>query len=779
MFTRMASAKQEKTRPARCLLARADAALGPQGGRRQWIRSAIEELKDSDRLERIGVWLEPEPAINQSAGSLFRGEVWERDGGILPVEWARLSADAPLPQDVLSHGKSVEQELAGAQAGPMLGPLLGLARALWVPVTGSRSLLGLLLLGTREKRDTLPVAKAEQVAAELAWLLELEEERRLSSHGRADLTFISRMNTLLASEQSYQALLKEVADSCTAEENEGGVGAVFALIGRRESVLPLVPSATDEIERLRLTAQSGDQVWAHSMEDGSLGTLWRQAVKSGRVESVEAARLPLAKDISRFLAIPVRSRNQVCGILLAGISRQAHSLEASERLEIRAQLAAHVFERQRQTENELLVREGTAARRIFQSRMRQTEELASLGRRAIGVVHELGNPLTTILANAQRLVLRTPIAEKTPEARRIFEEAERATFILRQLLYLSRETQPLRQLVSLRQLAEKTVLLHKSALAGSPIKLRLEHDDTFPHVRGDYGQLQQVLLNLLQNAQQAIEQSGRGSVIRVRTSRPDESHVRLEVWDDGPGVSPPIQAKIFDPFFTTKAAGEGTGLGLSIALGFVRQHGGTMTLSSSSKGGARFVAELPIIAGSPGVLEDRDEPNLASTHQADRQGSAAASGGRLLQRMAARVLVVEDEPTVAALIADLLRDEGMSVDVLLDSRPALRQIEQESYDLLICDLKMPEIDGPTFYRTLMERRHPLRKNVLFVTGDVLAPSSREFLGQYHLPHLAKPFRMEELREEVLTMLTSLELRKNRNHTELDTRLDTRLADGNG
>jgi CheY-like chemotaxis protein len=122
------------------------------------------------------------------------------------------------------------------------------------------------------------------------------------------------------------------------------------------------------------------------------------------------------------------------------------------------------------------------------------------------------------------------------------------------------------------------------------------------------------------------------------------------------------------------------------------------------------------------------------------------------KKTAARVLVVEVEPTVAALIADVLRDEGMSVDVLLNSQSALRKVETVRYDLLICDLKMPGVDGQTFYRMLGQRHNPLHDRVLFVAGDVLAPRSQEFLERDHLPHVAKPFRVEELSRAVQEVL---------------------------
>ena len=249
-------------------------------------------------------------------------------------------------------------------------------------------------------------------------------------------------------------------------------------------------------------------------------------------------------------------------------------------------------------------------------------------------------------------------------------------------------------------------------------------------------------MNLLQNAQQAIEYGGTGSTIGVRTGFADSSRVTLEVWDDGPGIPGVIQARIFDPFFTTKPPGVGTGLGLAIVLGFVRQHGGTVSLLNPPHGGARFVVELPV-------------PPAAGIHD-DEKCAASAAGElppparpirprRSAGRKVPRILVVEDEPTVASLIADVLGDEGMHVDVLLDSREAVQQAQRESYDLAVCNcLEMPGVDGQTFYLTLVQQQNPLRERVLFVTGDIVAPRTQEFLDRHHLAHVAKPFRMEEL-----------------------------------
>jgi signal transduction histidine kinase/AmiR/NasT family two-component response regulator len=957
-------------------------------GRETWIRIAIDELAMEPSIERIGIWLEPAAQDGDRGTVVFSGAVWERSAGNLPPEWRKISAEAPLPREVLNGTSSVEHELAGTSNAPMLGPLVELQRALWVPIIGHRILGGLILAGTREKQTLLPRAKVERIAEELGLLLEIEEERRLARERQEDLTLWRRIQDLLREPEDPKDLLRELAESCTGGKGKGGAGAVFALIGERSNAFPVnAPAASGEVNRLVLCGQSGDPEWAHSLDQGPLENLWRQALETGRVCGAEAERLPLARKISRVVAIPMEFDGAVNAVLLAGLPWPRSSLGVLERLELRALLAAQVLERRNRIARELCeesqqrtllelheepvvivdrrgfitamsrgarqliadsaepredthqvlrfaevfrpreweevhgwvesafvegtqgpeeslvaylkngtelrlrrtaisdgkhcsiflervaglgrarqVHEGEAelhqvldwldegvvvfdendriraknarflqilglsaddgaslqsledlirrtaksarepekfaarwkafaegaeermreelameaplpqvierstraivgengrklgrvevyremsAQRMFQSRMMQTEKLAAIGQRVTGIVHELSNPLTTILVNAQRLVSQDGDGMRATLSQNILEESERATAILRQLLVLSRESLPERRRVSLNELVDRTMELQRLALSGSHLRLIVEKQEGLPLIEGDYVQLQQVLMNLLQNAQQALEYSGTGSTIGVRTGFAGGSRVTLEVWDDGPGIPGVIQARVFDPFFTTKPPGVGTGLGLAIVLGFVRQHGGTVALVSPPHGGARFVVELPVPPVA-GIHDDEQCAGLAAEElplTAEHVVLESVPAGKV-----PRILVVEDEPTVANLIADVLGDQGMRVDVLLDSCEAVQQAERESYDLVICDLKMPGMDGQRFYQTLVQRQNALREHVLFVTGDMVAPRTQKFLDRHHLTHVAKPFRMEELSGAVHGML---------------------------
>ena len=221
----------------------------------------------------------------------------------------------------------------------------------------------------------------------------------------------------------------------------------------------------------------------------------------------------------------------------------------------------------------------------------------------------------------------------------------------------------------------------------------------------------------------------------------------------------------FDPFFTTKPVGVGTGLGLSIVLAIVREHGGDVQVHSSPRQGSVFSVELPAMAAleMPFASEHKrsQQARQKQSHLPEQSPIPAQVGTALSRWAGQRVLVLEDEPTVANLIADVLEDEGLQVEMLLDSRQALSRATREPFALIICDMKMSGMDGEEFYQALARNESPrdatsLRQNFLFVTGDVLSAHTRNFLERHRLPYLAKPFRVEELTDKVRTVFEQIE-----------------------
>ncbi|HYA97779.1 MAG TPA: ATP-binding protein, partial [Methylomirabilota bacterium] len=283
------------------------------------------------------------------------------------------------------------------------------------------------------------------------------------------------------------------------------------------------------------------------------------------------------------------------------------------------------------------------AGRMFQTRWLQTEKLAGIGQMVSGIAHELSSPLTSILGYTH--LLRRGKDGAREEVEMIHREAERAHRMLRQLLESGRETAPQRKAVSVNHLVQRAMELRALGKASHRICVEVDLDPAAPLVEGDEDQILQVVTNLIANAEQAMEASGSfAGTIRVSTRLSEGGGVRLEVADDGPGIPPALMQRIFEPFFTTKPAGVGTGLGLAIVMEIARAHGGQVHAANRSEGGAVFTVELPGTKkafGSPLMARPAKDPAPASARPA-------------LPAVKGRALVVEDEPTVARLIADVL-----------------------------------------------------------------------------------------------------------------------------
>ena len=368
------------------------------------------------------------------------------------------------------------------------------------------------------------------------------------------------------------------------------------------------------------------------------------------------------------------------------------------------------------------------SQRHFQSKILQTEKMAALGQLVSGIAHELNNPLTAIMGYAQLLLGRGQSPKPLKEAEHIYQEAERARRIVKNLLFFARESKPERSQANFNEIVERTLALRSYELKIENISVECSISPNLPATLADPYQLQQVFLNLLVNAEQALLHSRGGGRVSIRTYQPSAQRVAFEVADDGPGVPADIASRIFDPFFSTKAPGEGTGLGLSIAYGIVKQHGGEVYFENQPSGGARFVVDLPLISAA-----EPESPRESSPREL-HAGTVGAS----------RILVVEDEASVANLISDVLRGEGHYVEFTLDSQEGLARLSRGHFDAILCDLRMPRLDGQGFYDALVQAGSPMKYRILFITGDTLAPRTRDFLEPRGLPHLDKPFLVEEL-----------------------------------
>jgi len=369
----------------------------------------------------------------------------------------------------------------------------------------------------------------------------------------------------------------------------------------------------------------------------------------------------------------------------------------------------------------------------------QAEKMAALGQTISGVAHELNNPLATILTWAERLAERRPLDDQVRRGlETILSESERAARIVRNLLTFARKRQTTRAMVDINQVMRETLALRAYEQRMTNVMVFAALAAGLPQVFADGHQVQQVLLNLIINAEQAMVSShGRGTIVVRTWYDAQQESVALEINDDGPGIPDEVQPKIFDPFFTTKEVGKGTGLGLTVAYAIVQEHGGRIRLESQHGRGASFYVELPVSGGklppAPARRANFDAPDAI---------------------VGASVLIVEDEAQLASAVVDALQDAGYAVDHASDGEEALAKIQAQTFDAVVCDLKMPRVDGKTFYRLLEGATPGLAKRVIFVTGDVAGTDAEDFLEETGCRWLAKPFRLADLLRTVRDVLSA-------------------------
>jgi len=358
----------------------------------------------------------------------------------------------------------------------------------------------------------------------------------------------------------------------------------------------------------------------------------------------------------------------------------------------------------------------------------QAEKLASLGQTMSGVAHELNNPLATILACAERLSGRRLDDPTRRDLDAIHNAAERAARIVRNLQTFARKRHTTRTTVDINQVVRETLALRAYEQRVANVVILEALAAGIPPVFADPHQLQQIVLNLVINAEQAmLGANGRGTLILRSWQDLDRDAVMLEVSDNGPGVPDDVQPKIFDPFFTTKAVGQGTGLGLTVAYAIAQEHGGRISVQSTPGRGASFLLELPV-SGSTLRLADPAPP--------PRPVPDVPRG--------TRVLVIEDESALGDAVAAALADEGFTPDRASDGAQALDRVRERPYDVIICDLKMPRVDGIAFFREISRTMPHITRRLIFVTGDVAGTDAEQFLEESGCRWVPKPFRLRDL-----------------------------------
>jgi signal transduction histidine kinase/CheY-like chemotaxis protein len=432
--------------------------------------------------------------------------------------------------------------------------------------------------------------------------------------------------------------------------------------------------------------------------------------------------------------VPLKSGDQEMGVLCLGrkVSRAGFSVDDIYFVATFATQAAAAIEKA------ILLEKGRERERQMQQELIISSRLASIGKLAAGVAHELSNPLTAVVGFSQILLDRDVPEDIKEDLEMINEQAERVAKIVSNLLTFARQSKAEVQYIDINSIISRVLEMRAYEMRVNNIQVTTQFDSDLPRTMADIGQLQQVFLNIIINAEQAMTKAHRKGKLSIKTEHIESNgSIIVSIADDGPGIAKGNLDKIFDPFFTTKSAGEGTGLGLSICHGIIKAHNGRIYAKSKSGKGATFFVELPIVTKS-------EQLKFAELPEEESQRATRA-----------RIMVLDDEPSVCQFLSQALTEEGHNVETINNASAALERLKHEGYNLILLDIKMPGMDGIEFYKQVKKISPSLQRRVVFITGDIMSPNIQNFLDKTKAYYLSKPFDVEQLKKDINQILLEI------------------------
>ncbi|NJN47802.1 MAG: response regulator [Candidatus Competibacteraceae bacterium] len=345
-----------------------------------------------------------------------------------------------------------------------------------------------------------------------------------------------------------------------------------------------------------------------------------------------------------------------------------------------------------------------------------------------GVAHELNNPLSVVVGRSfllEEQLRGSPLANSIAKVR---TTAERCARIVKTFLTVARQQETTRVPIQINDVITHSLDMVGHRLHESGIEVTLDIAPALPTLMADPDQLSQVFMHLLVNAQQALEPIPEPRRLMISAGF-DEANdaIYVQIGDNGPGIPRNMLHRIFEPFFTTKGVGEGSGVGLSVSHGIIHSHGGTITVDVPACGGTLFEIRLPR-EGAEGM--ETQHP-VITVKPDDRH-----------------ILIVDDVVEIAQMLSEILSEAGYHIEIAEDGLAALKKLDKRCFDLIVSDLGMPQLDGPGLYTKLQERNPRLLERLIFVTGDTLSQTIREFLVEANRPVIEKPFVPEEIRRVI-------------------------------
>jgi PAS domain S-box-containing protein len=472
--------------------------------------------------------------------------------------------------------------------------------------------------------------------------------------------------------------------------------------------------------------------WLKENEIFPLPADFVEAVKTEHAEIIDHERLPGMPEIVRQMVEAEGLRSWMWAMLwrkekLIGVlgtsSRAVRQFSASEEnvlIAVGRQLATTIDKSQLYQETKRAYED----LRRTQEQLLQSEKMSAVGQLISGVAHELNNPLTAILGYTQLLETEPLDARVREFIQKLHKQAQRTQKIVQNLLSFARQHKPSRAHVDLRTVVEDTIALRDYDLKVNNIAVERDFEPLLPSVIADPHQLEQVFLNIINNAADAMLDGGRGGVLRIRIFR-ENGYLVSEFHDSGPGIDDPKH--VFDPFYTTKVVGKGTGLGLSICYGIVKEHGGEISAENNPSGGAMLQVRLPVAAGEKPVSE-RDR--IVARRESKLEG---------------RVLLLDDEEAVLDFEREVLAAAGFDVVAVTSGAAAVSEMEREEFDAVFLDSKIPgDWSSEDVYRWIGQQRSGLLTRTVLVLSNVSDPSVRSFVEATQVLCLVKPFEIADL-----------------------------------
>ncbi len=562
-----------------------------------------------------------------------------------------------------------------------------------------------------------------------SFLLDISEQKRAEEEIRRRNRELHALNTIavvatqsLNLEEVLEVTLRQLVDLFTADS-----GAVYladpetrmlrrrAALGQRSDGAPSaqeIPVPADFWERV---TRSRTQVLTH-MHLSHLPKSIADYVAAEGLKSWLWALLWTKDRIVGVMGVSSRTPREFTASdenLMIAIGRQLATTIEKIRL---YEETTRAYENLRQTQEQLL----------------QSEKMSAVGQLISGVAHELNNPLTAILGYAQLMENETISDRVRDFVQKLYKQAQRTHRIVQNLLSFARQRKPQKQYVDLRRVLEDALALREYDLRLNNISVEMEFEAPLPGAIADSHQMEQVFLNIINNAVDAMLETAKGGALTGRVFL-DGDFVCVEVQDSGPGMKDP--KRVFDPFYTTKAVGKGTGLGLSICYGIVKEHGGDILARNADRGGAVFQVRMPAVRNPAMRVEKRRRIR-------PQEG-----------RLSGRVLLVDDEEALRDFEREVLTGAGLEVVAVARGDEAVARLQKESFDACILDSAMPGAwTGIEIYGWLAENRPGAEKNVVMTfSTDITDGKVRRFMQETSVRRVIKPFDVADL----ITLLRSV------------------------